>query len=290
MKHRHALLLACLLAAPAARAANTLPDPAARVGEPPATVSPANASPAPVADLEEARKARAAFEELIRAYETGNLALIQSRLSPSMIGYQRFLDGLTRDIHLMKQMRVHLFDTQVTAGPDMAVIQTGWEKRYLPVTDMGIPELLSGRGMFLLHRDKGEWKIAAMAGDNLFASLSGVMGQILLSMPVIPGPCPCGPVLTVTLVDPDIAGQGSATLTVVSSQGESETLTLAETTPGRFVNAAVAFDIAGGFVPGNGVVEGTAGSPILFTFRYFDRRPGGNRPPSLVLKQLRAGP
>lgn len=86
------------------------------------------------------------------------------------------------------------------------------------------------------------------------------------------------------------SGQGSATVTAVSSQGESETLTLTETTPDRFVNAAIAFDIAGGFFPGNLVLEGTAGSPILFTFRYLDRTPGGNRPPSLAVKQLRAGP
>ncbi|HRH79890.1 MAG TPA: nuclear transport factor 2 family protein [Thiobacillaceae bacterium] len=289
MKHRHAIPLAVLLALPA-RAADNLADPGARVGAPP-PAAPAATVPAPVADLAEAQQARAALEELLRAYETGNLAVIQSRLSPSMIGYQRFIDGLGRDSHLMKQIRVHLHDTQVMAGPDVAVIQTGWEKRYLPLTAMATPQLLSGRGMFLLHRDQGNWRIAAMAGDNPFASLSGVMGQISLSQASIPGPCPvCNPVLTVTLVDPDIAGQGSATVEVVSSQGERETFTLTETTPGRFINAAVPFDIAGGFVPGNGVVEGTAGSLILFTFRYLDRTPGGNRPPSLVVKQLRAGP
>jgi hypothetical protein len=77
---------------------------------------------------------------------------------------------------------------------------------------------------------------------------------------------------------------------VVSSQGESKSFALAETTPGRFVNAAVPFDIAGGFVVSSGVVEGTAGTPILFTFSCLDRNPGPNRPPDLVVKQLRAGP
>lgn len=71
------------------------------------------------------------------------------------------------------------------------------------------------------------------------------------------------------------SGQGSATVTAVSSLGERETFTLLETAPGRFANV---------------VMEGTAGSPILFTFRHLDRTPGGSRPPSLVLKQLRAGP
>lgn len=285
---RLSFLLAALLLFPAiGQATDNLPDladPAAQAR------APENAIKGPVADLEEARKARAALDALIRAYETGDIGFLRSRIAPSMIGYQRFIDGVARDVHLMKQTRIHLFDTQVTAAPDMAVIQTGWEKRYLPVIAMGTPALLSGRGMFLLHRDQGEWKLAAMAGDNLFASQSGVMGQILLSQSSIPGPCPCAPVIAVTLVDPDIAGIGSVTLEVISSQGEHETLTLTETTPGRFVNGAVPFDIAGGYVVGNSVVEGTAGSAILFTFRYLDRNPGGNRPPSWVVRQLRAGP
>lgn len=288
MKRSHPSLLVPFFLAPAiAWAADNLPDLAA---SPVPAKTDEKAAKGPVADLEEAQKARAVLEALIRAYESGDTGYIRSHIAPSMIGYQRFIDGVTRDTHLMKQIRIHLFDTQVTAGPDVAVIQTGWEKRYLPVTAMTIPELLTGHGMFLLHRDKGEWKIAAMAGDNLFASQSGVMGQILLSPSSIPGPCPCAPVMTVTLIDPDIAGLATVALEVISSQGERETLALSETTPGRFVNAAVPFDIAGGFVVSNGVIEGTAGSPILFTFRYLDRNPGGNRPPSHVVKQLRAGP
>lgn len=285
MTKKLSLLLAALLLIPAiGEATDQLPDladPAVQAR------APDNAIKGPTADLEEARKVRAALDALIRAYESGDTGFLRSRISPSMIGYQRFIDGVTRDAHLMKQVRIHLFDTQVMAAPDMAVIQTGWEKRYLPLTAMTTPELLSGRGMFLLHRDQGEWKLAAMAGDNLFASQSGVMGQIQVSPSVIPAG---SSMASVSLVDPDIAGLGSVTLEVISSQGERETLTLSETTPGRFVNALVDFDIAGGFVAGNGVLEGTAGVSILFTFRYLDRNPGGNRPPSLVVKQLRAGP
>lgn len=62
------------------------------------------------------------------------------------------------------------------------------------------------------------------------------------------------------------SGQGSATVTAVSGQGECETFMLSETRPGRFANA---------------VKERAAGSPILFTFRHLDRTPGGNCPPAL---------
>lgn len=283
-----AMILAAGLAFSSAWADDNLPTLGSDSHTPSAAAA-AQLKQAPIADLAEAKKARSALDELIRAYETGNIAFIQSRLSPSMIGYQRFLDGVGRDSNLMKQIRIHLFDTQVTAGPDVAMIQTGWEKRFISVASFA-PELYSGRSLFLLHRDQGEWKIANMSGDNLFASQSGVLGKITLSAPSIPGPCPCATILTVTLLDPDMAGQGSAIVEVLSTQGERETLTLIETTPGRFTNTAVDFDIAGGFVPGNGVVEGTAGSRILFTFRSLDRTPGSNRPPSYVLKTLRVGP
>lgn len=283
---RVALVLGAVLVFATVQADDSLPELGAGA---PRSVPAAPAGKLPIADLAEAQKARSALDELIRAYEIGNIALIQSRLSPSMIGYQRFVDGMLRDTNWMKQIRIHLFDTQVTAGPDVAVIQTGWEKRFLTVTTFA-PELYTGRSLFLLHRDQGEWRIANMSGDNLFASQSGVLGKILLSQPSIPGPCPCAATIGVTLLDPDMAGQGRATVEILSTQGEREVFSLTETTPGRFTNPAVDFDIAGGFVPGNGVVEGTSGSQILFTVRSLDRTPGSNRPPSYVLKTLRAGP
>ncbi|MCZ7654985.1 MAG: nuclear transport factor 2 family protein [Rhodocyclaceae bacterium] len=95
---------------------------------------PAGKKPA-VAGFEDMKAARAALDEIIRAYETGDIGLIQARLDPAMIGYQRFIDSMRRDATGLKQIRLHLFEAQVTAGPDVAMIQAAWEKRFFGVAD-----------------------------------------------------------------------------------------------------------------------------------------------------------
>lgn len=288
MKSFSLFLIALLSAAPVLGADNlpdlgTVPDAASE------TAASPTKTPGPVADPAEAAKAQTALQDLIHAYEMGDVTYIRNRLSPSMIGYQRFVDGLVQDVNRMKQMRIHLFDTQVTAGPDVSVIQTGWEKRFLSVTTT-TPELYSGHSMILLHRENNEWKISALAGDNLFASQSGVLGQ-LTATPAIIAVCPC-PFLTVTLVDPDLAGAPSVTVEITTPQGEHEVLTLlALGSAGRYTGT-MPTDIGGGFVINNNVLEvnGLAGLPVYATIRYLDQNPGGNRPPSVVSTRVRFGP
>lgn len=217
----------------------------------------------PIADLSEGRKAQEALEELVRAYEAGNVGLIRSRLDPAMIGYQRFIDGVTQDSNRLKLIRIHLKDTQVLAGPDVAVIQTNWEKRFLSATALA-PGLFTGNSMFLLHRDNGGWKVAAFGGDNLFASQSGVLGQLQLTN----ANTPMAPSVNVVVIDPDMAGSGQLSVRLTHGSITSTALLL-ETTPGRFV------------APGPVVV-----SSGLVTLQYLDNNPGGSRPPSMLSRSV----
>jgi hypothetical protein len=276
------VLLACSLAA-----ADTLPELGASSG---GLAPESGKTTAPIADQARAHKARSALDALIRAYEGGDIGYVRGRLSPAMIGYQRFIDGMAHDVNKLKQIRIHLFDTQVTAGPDMAVIQTGWEKRFLTLAGF-TPGLYSGRSMFLLHRDGDDWKVAALAGDNLFATQSGVAGQVRVSPALISCPAPCAPTITITVFDPDIAGQPSASVEVISSEGERETMTLLPSgLPGSF-SAMETLDIAGGFGMGNGGIEGTwTALPLNFTVRYLDQNPGNNRPPTYIHNKFRIVP
>jgi hypothetical protein len=131
------------------------------------------------ASLEEAAKAQAALEEIIRAYEAGNLGVLQGKLDPSMIGYQVLIDGIIKDISAQKRVRINLLDTQVLAGPDVTVIQTSWEKRFISTT-FGA-NLFTGRTSFLMHKGKNGWQISAMNGDSLFASqTTGTLAQLIL--------------------------------------------------------------------------------------------------------------
>jgi hypothetical protein len=315
MIHLRRLLFALLVVAPALHAENPPLDlrppvieapaqDAASATPPASTAQPAGAAAAqppaalvqtPIADLAEAQKVQAELTALIRAYETGNINYLQSRLDPAMIGYQRFIDGVVRDNNQLKQLRIQLFDTQVLAGPDVAVIQTGWEKRFLSLVGFQ-PGLFTGHSTFLLHRDQDQWKIAAFSGDNLFASQSGVRAQLSASPTVLiapPNGCPC-PTLSFTLLDPDLAGQGSAVVEVISSQGDRENLSLAATTPGRFTGSIATNSNNGAPINvGSGVLDINSNSalfPITVTVRYLDQNPGSNRPPSYITQTLRVVP
>jgi hypothetical protein len=247
-----ALLAAGFIYGPARAEGNNMP---------PAT-EPAKSTPV-VADLAEGQKAQQALDELIQAYETGNTGLIRSRLDPAMIGYQRFIDGVIEDNNRLKLIRIHLSDVQVLAGPDIAVIQANWEKRFLSANGLQ-PDLNSGHSMFLLHRDQGQWRVAAFGGDNLFASQSGVLAQ--LSMVYNAGPA----TMSITVVDPDIAGTGSITVQMIyGNPASSHSVSLIESTPGRFSR--------------NVEVGATPGAVIL---KYVDNNPGGGRPPSVLTKSV----
>lgn len=272
--------------APSAPSPAVLPVPVVpgTPARPAAADTPSAAAPSPaVADLAEVQKVRATLDELIRAYETGNLALLQARLDPAMIGYQRFVDGAREDANRLKQIRIHLFDTETTIGPDVAVIQSNWEKRFIDVMTFQ-PGQFSGNSKFLLQRKPSGWTVIAFAGDNLFSSASGAVGQLrfnggatTIALPVAAAAAVHIPV-TIELIDPDMAGSHSVAIDATTTSGDRETLTLTETTPGRFTYTAMMASATPSI--GNGVLE--AHAPATLTLRYLDRNPGSNRPPSTV--------
>ncbi|MCY7389873.1 MAG: FecR family protein [Burkholderiales bacterium] len=222
----------------------------------------------------------------IRAYESGNVAMIQTRLDPSMLGYQRFLDGLIQDFNRQKQIRLFIKDTQVQCGSDLATVQFTWEKRYLDVGSFA-PAFLTGRGITLLHRGSKVWRIAGFAGDNPFSSLAGTMGQLtfgpafsLTSISAIPTSVP----VTVQVVDSDLAGLGSLTVQIVTTLGDAETVVLPETSPGRFMRSSLMV-ATGAAARGNGIVEVANG--VQLTLRYVDQSPGNNLPATMLTQVLR---
>lgn len=252
-------------------------------GEPKAAVAK------PVADLAEAQKARLALDELIRAYETGNVNLLRTRLDPAMIGYQRMIDGIIQDGNALKQIRLHLFDTQVVAGPDVAVIQTNWEKRFLSVTSFQ-PGIFSGHAMFLMHRGKEGWRMAAVSGDNPFSSQSGVLGQITFGPAVILAPGPAagvvGIAVQIAVTDPDLIGQNTLTVELATAQGDRENVTLTAAGPGYFVfNGPFLMQRALSNTIGDGRLQFIS-VPTMLSVRYLDNNPGSNRPPSMLTRSI----
>lgn len=253
----------------------------------------ADVKPAPknIASIAQATKARQAFERLIRAYENGDVAYVRSRLDPSMIGYQLFVDALVRDSVTMKQTRIQLHDTQILAGPDVAVVQTGWERRFFASTNMQ-PVLQTGRSMILLHHMKHGWTIAAIAGDNPFGSgpaggSSGTLATVtftpaVISLASIGTRGTTNVPVQIEVVDPDLASMPSVSVQISSGNGDSETFGLAAVSPGRFTRSSLPMRRGAGSppIPNDGVIE--VGGPTSLTLRYVDTTPGGNRPPTTL--------
>jgi hypothetical protein len=136
-----------------------------------------------IGEPEDARKALAAFEEILRAFEAGNVSLIRQRLDPAMIGFQQLLDNITLESNDCKQMRVTLLNTQVQAGPNLAVLQTGWEKRCLLLPAF-TPRLTTGRSTVLLHLGPNGWTFAAITGGSM---LERSAPPVLPGAPAAPG-------------------------------------------------------------------------------------------------------
>lgn len=231
-----------------------------------------------VAGFAEMQQARDAFAEFIRAYETGNVLLIQRRLDPAMIGYQQFLDGVRSDTAALRQIRMQLIDTQITAGPDVAVIQTAWEKRALSAASFQ-PQLNSGRSQILMHRGTDGWRMVAISGDNLFASSAGTAALLnVIPAVIFTGNFPADTVVNapiqIQVIDPDLAGRPSVTVQIRSSQGDSEVVTLPATGSGAFSVSTVQMrrNTKPSFTSGNGIVEST-NPPQIFTITYVDTLP-----------------
>lgn len=211
-----------------------------------------------IGDPEDAQKALGAFEDILRAFEAGNIGLIRSRLDPSMIGYQQLLDGIIQENNECKQMRVNLLNTQVQAAPNLAVLQTSWEKRCLLLPNF-TPRLTTGRSTILLHLGQAGWTFAAITGGSMLerpASLlttappaagpvtAGPATRTIATLAVVntgasygaaptvaPGPLP----FSITVTDPDRAGAASVNVTISTAApfaSDTMLLTLPAIAPG----------------------------------------------------------
>jgi hypothetical protein len=268
-------------AAQAAEQNNGTVSPAVTTSDSKSTAADNGTSSEPVADLAEGKKVQEALDQLIHAYETGNIGLIQSSIDPTMMGYQRLLDGIRQDAISLRQIRVELLNTQVVVGPDVAVIQTDWEKRFLAASSLS-PGLFTGHSIFLMHRGESGWQVAGFSGDNLFAGQGGTLAQINV-VPAALAYAAMPATLQIEVIDPDLSNRASLTVQVIAGQGDRESVVLTATTPGRFT-AALNVLQQSTFSAGNGTIEVQGPIPTTISIRYLDNNPGNNRPPSMLTR------
>ncbi len=129
--------------------------------------------------------AHRALDALLRAYERGDVAFLQQRLDPAMIGYGVLINSLMIDNNLQRQTRVQVLDRQMQCGPDVAVVDFAWEKYFLSSTNF-TPNVQRGRGAVLIsglgEGLAGQWRISGLVGDNIFLpSGAGADGSLQAS-------------------------------------------------------------------------------------------------------------
>ncbi|WP_162910363.1 nuclear transport factor 2 family protein [Azohydromonas sediminis] len=238
----------------------------------------------PPSALQAQFEARAALDRVLQATERGDVEFVRQQISPSLIGYQRLLDGLRRDAATQRFARIVLLGTQVTSSADLVMIQSAWEKRFFGIVD-GQPSLQRGQATFLLKRSGDGWQLAAIGGDNPLASASGALAQ--LEARVLSVSCSAAPFqiqLNVSLSDADLAGLGQVSVEVSTSAGDREGLLLVSQGPGRFVSVAPIPCTNNPSGPFDGLLR--VSGPTVLTVRYVDANPGGGRPSATLSRQM----
>ena len=245
--------------------------------------------------LEQTASARAALEKLVRDYEAGDIVALREALDPSMIGYQTFLDGTQRDAAALQQVRIHLFESQITTGPDLAQIDVAWEKRFVSAR-AAQPGLVSGRMLVLMHRTTRGWRLSAIAGDNALSGQNGALARVAISAMGISrtaiAACslPCNLPIPIEVVDADLTQARSISVELRTDRGDIEVVTLPAVSPGRFARTGIVFQASTMPMARSGAIEvAPSSAAIMLTVRYLDQNPGAGRPPTTVAHAARIG-
>jgi FecR protein len=111
------------------------------------------------------------LDALLRAYERGDAAFLQRRLDPAMVGYGTVINDVMRDNAAQRQTQVRVLDMQMQCGPDVAVIDFAWEKRFLSLPGF-TPQVVRGRSSVLISQlgggVSGQWAVSGLVGDPVF--------------------------------------------------------------------------------------------------------------------------
>lgn len=213
---------------------------------------------AKIGDNEGASAAHQALNEMLRTYESGNTVNLQSYFDSSMIGYQKLIDGISVEANNCKQMRINLSNTKTQVGPDLAVIQTNWEKRCLLLPNFK-PVVESGQSNFLMHKNLNGWKMTGISGANpltpvnLPATLKASTSTSCSAVNIISTPVTMS--FSITVTDPYKTKVNNVNVKV-SSGTDSETISLPAVAgqAGVFQTSTMLIGKGAG-TSGNGAVE-----------------------------------
>ena len=115
-----------------------------------------------------AKQALDALRDMLTAYENSDATKVESAMLPTLVGLTSLLKSI-QDSHIQQRaIRIDLRQTNVSASSEDVIISAAWEKRYLSAVGSA-PGLARGKATFVFRRSGGQWKLAGITGNNLFA-------------------------------------------------------------------------------------------------------------------------
>ena len=219
--------------------------------------------------------AQKAFDELIRAYEQGDIAFLQSRLSPSMVGYSALINDVLNSTKTQRQTRIQVKDRQLQCGADVSVVNFSWEKTFLDSVSFQ-PGIVRGQAsMVITGLSAGNWQVGGMAGNLPFAPVTPAV--LLATAP--PGTS------TVTPVPGSAAGTAGAVSTSVPSisyagspSGCVPQATVSGTATGLFAGLGPQYLVQQFMTPANNCNVSLQGTPASVCQFSIAGLPSGNGP------------
>jgi hypothetical protein len=116
---------------------------------------------------QQASTAQQALEQAIRAYEKGDMKMLEIMLPASFVGRDSLLDAARRAAIDQRSTRLELSDLQVqTIGASQA-LSMRWEKRFVRVSS-GAAITERGTLRTVLRRNGDTWQFENLPADNLF--------------------------------------------------------------------------------------------------------------------------
>ncbi len=120
-------------------------------------------------------KASSVLDELVRAYERGQIDVLQGLLDARMAGLQTVLDAAVRERLVQTRTAIHVLDQRVQCGASAAAIAFTWEKRAQQVDGLRAT-LAAGSATLLLAAgtdgDESGWRVVSISDLHPFRLVS----------------------------------------------------------------------------------------------------------------------
>jgi len=121
------------------------------------------------AERESQRAVKASFLALFEAVESLDAPGFRSTLAPAMLAQAPLREAVSQLMASEQQIRFHFRDLTFAGSGTTSIVKAHWERRFVQHSQgQAQAQLRSGTASFTFELIEGQWRLAALAGDNPF--------------------------------------------------------------------------------------------------------------------------